>query len=448
MRYMPRRLFGRLVLGQVAVIACAVGLAAVYMYTRFHNTHSLFYEGTLQAFVGDIARDVRGGDGAPTARIHAGTVRRIAEQGGRFAVLDGEGRVLAASPGVTEALIGFDDAPVRYFWLPAPTGDGEVYGLSARLPGITPPVTVQVAFPAGHIVFESVLHEFLKDIAWLWAPFLLAILAINIIIARVALRPLSQSVREAEAIQPGGVSMTLSERGLPEDILALVRAVNLAIGRLRAGYRAQEEFAGDMAHELRTPLAVMKAQLATVDAAYARELERDLARMERLVEQMLDRARLGRFHVEPGDTIDLRDVAREAAAFLAPRIIERGRSIAVEAGSAPARVVGGRDDLFRAVRNLIENALEHSPEGGLITIEVRDDGPTIAVSDAGPGYPEHILDAERRNAAPLRSDRRDGAGLGLSIVERTMQAHGGTLHLVNGPGGGARAEMRFPPLAL
>lgn len=98
-------------------------------------------------------------------------------------------------------------------------------------------------------------------------------------------------------------------------MLALVRAVNLALERLREGYRAQEEFSGDMAHELRTPLAVMKAQLAVVDAPYARVLERELAGMERLVEQLLDRVRPGRFRIEPGDEVDLREVTREAAAF-------------------------------------------------------------------------------------------------------------------------------------
>ena len=319
----------------------------------------------------------------------------------------------------------------------------ELYGISLRVPGISPPAYVQVAFPSGDIVFNSVLYEFLKDIAWLWIPFILLMLATNLVVARIALRPLAQSVEEAKAIQPGGVSVTLSEKGLPDDLLALVRAVNQAIGRLRDGYGAQEEFVGDMAHELRTPLAVMNAQLAAVDAPFARFLERELAAMAHLIEQLLDRARLGRFRIEPGDIVDLREAARETSAFLAPRIVARNRSIEILAGDDPVLVAGGRDDVSRALRNLIENALEHSPENGMISVEVTG-APAIFVRDRGRGFPDGVLDAEYRRRGLVRSDRRDGVGLGLSIVERTMLVHGGELRLSNMEVGGGSAEMRFP----
>lgn len=441
MRRLVRGMFGRLMLGMIAVSILAVCVAAAFLYVRFDAINTRFREGTLHSFATTIAKDVMVGDRV-TAQIRPSTVRRIAQEGGHFIVVDGSGTRLAGSADVDEAFVPGEDVTERYFELPRGNSPEALYGISLRVPG-TPPAYVQVAFPSSDLIFDSVLEEFLQDIAWLWIPFMLLMLATNLLVARIALRPLADTVKEAEAIQPGGVSVTLSEKGLPDDVLALVRAVNQALGRLREGYRAQEEFSGDMAHELRTPLAVMKAQLAVTDAPYARVLERELGAMERLVEQLLDRVRLGRFRIEPGDVVDLNAVAQEAAAFLAPRVISRGCHIEVEASASPVVVAGGKDDVFRAVRNLIENALEHSPEDGMISIAVTD-APAICVRDQGRGFPLTVLDGDQRRRGLVRSDRRDGVGLGLAIVERTMQVHGGRLELSNALLGGGCAEMCFP----
>lgn len=441
MRRVTRGLFGRLMLGMVVVSVLAVVTTAAFLYLRFDEVNTRFREGTLHSFAVSIATDVVAG-AEPSAPIRQSTVARIAQEGGHFIVLGPTGQRLAGSREVKEAFVPVEDVAERYFELPRGNSPEALYGISLRLPQ-QPPVYVQVAFPSSDLIFDSVLEEFLQDIAWLWIPFMLAMLVTNLLVAHIALKPLAETVREAEAIQPGAVSVTLSEGRLPDDVLALVRAINQALARLREGYRAQEEFSGDMAHELRTPLAVMKAQLAAVEAPYARVLEREVAAMERLVEQLLDRVRLGRFRLEPGDVVDLAAVAREAAAFMAPRVIARRRRIEVIAPDAPVVVAGGRDDVFRALRNLIENALEHAPETGIISIEVSD-APSIRVRDGGAGFPPALLDAGLRQRGPVRSDRRDGVGLGLAIVERTMEVHGGRLVLRNLPEGGGEAEMIFP----
>lgn len=442
MRIMPNSVFGRLVLGLVIVSICAVALATAFLYTRFHDKHSFFYEGTLQSFAGDIRRDVKIVDGKAVPAVRQATIQRILGRGGRFVIVDFDGTKLAGSEGTTGAFVSPQNQDESFFWIPKTAASPELFGISAQAGNADVPVFVQVALPIGHAIFESVLHEFMQDIAWLWIPFLLVILITNVIVVRLALRPLAATVEEARAIQPGGVTVSLSEKGLPQDILAVVRTVNEAFGRLRLAIRTQEEFVADMAHELRTPIAVMKAQLAPLHVPVATILSRDLDSMGRLVEQLLDRARLGKLKIEPGDFVDLYQVAREAAAFLAPRIVARGRTIEVIAPGKQMTVSGGQDDLFRAVRNLIENAVEYSPEGGLVSVTVTDT-PAIVVTDRGNGFPQHALDDERRRSGTLRSDRREGAGLGLSIVERTMQAHGGQLKLSNPPEGGARAEMRF-----
>jgi len=436
-------LFGRLMLGMVIVSILAIFVTAIFLYVRFDAINTRFREGTLHSFAMSVAKDVRVVGGVVSAPIRQSTVVRIRQEGGHFIVIGPSGVRLAGSADTLEAFAPTEDVDERYFELPKGNAPDALYGISLRLNEASPPAYVQVAFPSSDVVFDSVLEEFMQDIAWLWIPFMLLMLGTNLLVARIALRPLADTVEQAEAIQPGGVLVTLSEKGLPEDVLALVRAVNQALGRLREGYMAQEEFVGDMAHELRTPLAVMKAQLAAIDAPHARRIECEVDAMARLVEQLLDRVRLGRFRIEPRDVVDLRACAQETCAFLAPRIIARGRLIEVIAGDTPVRVAGGRDDLFRALRNLVENALEHTPENGLISVEVTD-APAILVHDSGPGFPRDVLDPENRRRGLVRSTRRDGVGLGLSIVERTMLVHGGHLRLTNAEGGGGCAAMLFP----
>ncbi len=447
MTFLPRRLFTRLVLGLVLVSAIAVGAGAFYLYSRFHDAHSPFYEGTLQLFASEITKGLAVEDGKVVYHFDPSLTADITDDRGAFIIFDDARNIIYATPGLTKPFVPVGGSLYHYFMIGGKGRTPDLYGISLAAPDISPKAYVQLVFPRGTTIIESVLHEFMKDIAWLWIPFLAGILAINIIVVRLALRPLDRAVEEARAIQPRGANAALSEDGVPDDLLPLVQTVNQAFARLREANEAQELFVADMAHELRTPLAVMKLQLAEMtSSAEARKLEGDVRGMERLVEQLLDRAKLGRFRLEPPERVVLQDVVREVAAYLAPEILRQGRNVEVIAGDEPVIVMGWRDDIFRALRNLIENALGHSPDAGLISIEVTH-GRTIAVSDQGPGFSADLIDPELRRKRVLRSDRRGGFGLGLSIVDKTMEAHGGELVLsscpVSGRAGG-RAEMRFP----
>lgn len=443
MTFLPRRLFTRLVLGLVLVSAIAVGTGAFYLYSRFHDAHSPFYEGTLQLFAGEITKSLAVENGKVVSRIDPSLAADITDDSGAFIVFDDARNTIYATPGIAKPFVPVNGALYQYFMIRGKGGTPDLYGISLTAPGFSPKVYVQLVFPRGTTIIESVLHEFMKDIAWLWIPFLAGILAINIIVVRLALRPLDRAVEEARAIQPRGANGALSEDGVPDDLLPLVQTVNQAFARLREANAAQELFVADMAHELRTPLSVMKLQLAQMTSSpEARKLEGDVRGMERLVEQLLDRARLGRFRLERPERIVLQDVVREVAAYLAPEVLRQGRAIEVIAGEEPVVVMGWRDDIFRGLRNLIENALGHSPEAGLISIDVME-RQTIAVCDQGPGFSDDLIDPDLRRKRVLRSDRRGGFGLGLSIVDKTMEAHGGELVLSNRSGSG-RAEMRFP----
>jgi signal transduction histidine kinase len=224
-----------------------------------------------------------------------------------------------------------------------------------------------------------------------------------------------------------------------------VRAVNQALARLEAGFRAQREFTADMAHELRTPLAIMRARVDSVeDLPLRRSLETDIVNMTRTVNQVLDIAELEVFVVDGDSRADLQNVCADAVAFMAPLVVDSDRTIALTGAETPVWVHGHAEALFRAVRNLVENAIRHTPAGGAIEVDVAVDG-TVRVLDEGPGVP--LGERETIFKRFWRRDRAqpDSRGLGLAIVTRVAAAHGGTISVDDRPGGGAVFTLRLRP---
>jgi signal transduction histidine kinase len=224
-----------------------------------------------------------------------------------------------------------------------------------------------------------------------------------------------------------------------------VRAVNQALDRLEQGFRTQREFTADAAHELRTPLAILRARVDALENPVVREaLRDDIAGMSRIVSQLLDIAELESFVVGPEEKADLQSICSEVAAFVAPLAVAQGKSIALAGAREPVWIRGNPETLFRAIRNLAENAINHTPEGTNVEILVAEDG-LVRVLDDGPGIPEG--ERELIFQRFWRRDRRrsGSAGLGLSIVSRIVEAHAGTITVENRADGGAAFSMRFAP---
>lgn len=243
-----------------------------------------------------------------------------------------------------------------------------------------------------------------------------------------ALRPLeraAQAVDAAAQTAPRGVRIDLS--GFPSEARPFAEAVNRLLARLDAAAEAQEAFAADAAHELKTPLAILSLELERLPGDVPVRLREDVAELSRLVDQLLALARLDAQSAAetPKEPIDLKDVAADLVAALAPVAVRSGRSLAFEDAGATV-IAGRREAVAAALRNLIENALRVTPRDGAVTI-VAGPGPRLAVRDEGPG-----LSAERLAELSRRGQRADhasiqGAGLGLAIVSRIMSAHGGAL---------------------
>lgn len=363
-----------------------------------------------------------------------------------YAILDSEGQVLFSSRPDEAPLSAADASLTRDSFAQRSRG--------LALIGVNVPRTIgdrvywiQVGQDLAHhdVIIDDIVASFLPRVAWITFPILLLLLLIDIMIFRRALDPVRAASETAASIGPTRAGVRLSEQSMPTEIVPLVHAVNQALDRLEAGFRAQREVTADMAHELRTPLAIMRARVDSMeDLPLRRSLETDIVNMTRTVNQVLDIAELEVFVVDGNSRADLQNVCADAVAFMAPLVVDSDRTIALTGAETPVWVPGHAEALFRAVRNLIENAIRHTPAGGAIEVDVSADG-TVRVLDEGPGVP--LAERETIFRRFWRRDRArpESRGLGLAIVTRVAHAHGGTISVDDRPGGGAVFTLRLQP---
>jgi signal transduction histidine kinase len=365
-----------------------------------------------------------------------------------YAIIDDAGKVIFSSHQSKQPLFAID--PNATGIVPhrarTPGGAKTIAGASARKDIDGHPVWIQVAEKLSHrdVIVDDVLTNFLQQVVWIIVPVLLLLLGADLVIFRLAIRPLHKASDRAKHISPTRLDVRLPTDDMPPEILPLVEAVNQALDRLELGFRSHREFAADAAHELRTPLAILRTRIETLPHSEAsRALGRDIENMSRVVSQLLDATELETAVVDPDSIADLHGVCIEVAEFIAPLALKRGKSIELTCPDEPILVKGNAEMIRRATRNLVENALHHTPEGTAIEIIVGQDG-SISVVDNGDGVPP-----ENRESIFKRFWRRStrasgGAGLGLSIVKKIVEAHHGSIVVEDGPGGGARFIMRFP----
>ena len=216
---------------------------------------------------------------------------------------------------------------------------------------------------------------------------------------------------------------------------------------LRESEIRHRNFAADVAHELRTPLAVLRTHLDNFeDSESVKSLRQDVDSMSRMVTQLLAATRIETYvAADSFVSVNLADVCRHVATLLGPIAIKERRSIEVIGGDDPLMIQGIPESLEQAVRNLAENAIRYSSRGSVISLALgtTDDIPFISVIDRGRGIPKEQREAIFERF--LRADRRSGgAGLGLSIVKRTIENHSAEIFIEDTPGGGATFVIRFP----
>src|SRR5262249_26669648 len=217
----------------------------------------------------------------------------------------------------------------------------------------------------------------------------------------------------------------------------------LALNRLEHGLMRQREFNANAAHQLRTPLAVLSANIeAMQDKNMAAKLTYDVELMSRIVNQLLLVARLETLSYLPNETVDLFAIPTEVATNLAPLAVASGKHLEILNGTAPILVRANAEALHAALSNLVENALSHTPPDTTVSIRLTHE-PTVEVVDRGPGVPPDKRDQIFERF--WKGDRNGkGAGLGLAIVKHIMTTLQGSVSISDNPVGGAAFTLRFP----
>jgi signal transduction histidine kinase len=280
------------------------------------------------------------------------------------------------------------------------------------------------------------------------AAFVVALLGYGL--AAMSLRPVERMRRQAEGVSLEGGPEALPLPAARDEVRRLGETLNAMLDRLRSSYERERRFVADASHELRTPVAVIKAELETAlrRAPADPELREPLVaaveecdRLAQLAEDLLVLARSGDgalpLRPRPLDAAELLEHVRTR---FAARAGERGRAIRVEADEGLV-LRADEQRLGQALGNLVDNALRHGE--GEIALRARavDGAIELEVDDEGPGFtPEIAGRAFERFARSDAARTRGGAGLGLAIVRAIAEAHGGVAELA----GGAAVRLRLP----
>jgi two-component system sensor histidine kinase TctE len=296
---------------------------------------------------------------------------------------------------------------------------------------------------------ESLLAQLmlgaLGELDWPIALLMIGLVGVVVVTVLSSLRSLRAVSHQASRLSLNRLDARLHAKNLPREVVPLVQAVNASLDRLEADYRVQREFTANAAHELRTPLATLRARLESrFSARELGDVALEIEQLARLVEQLLCLARLDSHEQFQFAAFDAHAVALEVARELAPVALETEHYVTAATPDASVPTHGNATLTRLVFRNLIENAIQYTPAGTTITLSA--DHATVVIADDGPGISAEAAAAlfERFRRGPNASGF--GAGLGLAIAKCIMERQGGHLSLDARTAGGARFAIQFPHL--
>jgi signal transduction histidine kinase len=294
------------------------------------------------------------------------------------------------------------------------------------------------------VIIDDVVALFLGRIAWLVVPIFVVLLFVDVLLMRRLLQPIIAASHVASSIGPDKPLVRLPTGKLPREVMPLAEAVNQALDRLEKSLQAQREFTADAAHELRTPLAILRTHVDTMlDQSAAKALQSDIDAMGHVLDQLLELAELESFALRRGERVNLNELGAEVVALMAPIALAEHKSLELAGAPEPVWAQGNAEMLLRAVRNLVENAIRYSGKNTIIEVAIALPA-MIRIKDRGPG----VKPADRQLVFQRfwRKNRRDKghSGLGLAIVAKIVQLHGGTVKVTDRNGGGAAFTILLP----
>lgn len=453
---------GRLLRRMAALLALLLLVSGFTAYFNGRQAADRAYDRTLLASARSIAEGISEADGSLRANIPYLALDSFAfDSAGRiyYQVLDIDGQLLSGyeqipSPPPNTPLTR-DYPALAHFY------DAEYLGHKIRVVSLKKPISqtsltgmVEIRVAETEDARERMARGLLLDTLWRMGVLALASMLLVWILVTAALRPLELLRQAVEERNPEDLRPLPPVR-VQRELVPLVSALNLFTKRLRYLLDRQGQFITDAAHELRTPLAALKARLElgmreqNPEAWYLalEDAKRSGDRLIHLANHLLSWARIDHSAQAVAEgaapPVDLSILAHELALALAPLAHNRGISLAFERDSE-VWVHGDLVLLNELLSNLIDNALAYTPSGGTVVLRVMAPG-CLEVEDDGPGIP-----ADARQKVFERFQRlnpqANGTGLGLAIVGEICRAHQASIHLLDGGLGGLRVRVEFPPV--
>ncbi|WP_036287988.1 cell wall metabolism sensor histidine kinase WalK [Methylosinus sp. PW1] len=427
------------------VLTLGLGLAGVERFTQSWDELAAYRTADLVA--DSLTRDAEGNARiVPTPELEAET-RRFPSF--KFAAFEFKTKapVAGSSPELVATLARVIEvnSTHTHFVLP---GDPEApaLGFMAR-PVWTPHGRFQIAAYRARFQWTDIFHSMRDDFVSL-AAYVVVVLLITGSTAWFAvsrgLAPLREAARQVAQIDVDTLNRRLLQHDVPIEVVPFVDAVNDALTRLDAWAARQRRFTANAAHELRTPLAVMRARLENAKISALRsELSSDASQLRSIVEQMLIATRLFEGQAPLDQTIDLADTLGRVVSDLLPLALDCERYIDFESDAPDAAIRGNRRAVECVVANLIDNAIRAEAAQGTIFVRLGRDA-VVSIIDHGEGvataHREMVFEPFWRE-----SEKASGTGLGLAIAKEIMDAHRGRIWVEDTPGGGATFKLAFPP---
>ncbi len=308
---------------------------------------------------------------------------------------------------------------------------------------------VQVALPLSE-VSDTLSHQLLLLVVIAAAGIGLAGL-LGLLVARTALSPIARFTRQTEAIaaDPDRLGEQRVDVHGSDELARLAQTFNRTLDALKESVDAQRNLVADASHELRTPIATIRANLQLMRdekllspedrEALRSDVIEELDELTALVGDVVELARGIKLGAEPGEVrVD------EVVTAAVDRARRRAPSLALDVSLEPTLVYGEGDRIARAVANLLDNAAKYGAPGGRVEIGLH--AGVLTVRDHGPGFAQEDLPFVFDRFHRARTARsQPGSGLGLAIVRQAAEAHGGFVEAANGTGGGALLRIGFGP---
>jgi two-component system sensor histidine kinase BaeS len=443
---------------RVAIAFATVGIVTAATAALLVNVE---FGRRFDAYVGERQADRRGSvmaalattyaragswDGADLAS--AGSL--VAMEGGTLQVSDPSGRTIWSA---SEATTGIDAAEHRAMIGAATLGPAE------RFPIVIDGDTVgygTVRFPAaGGVAYDETFRSSVNRLLVVGGiGAILVALALGMTLARRTVRPVRELTEAAVRYGRGDRAARVEVSG-DDEFADMARAFNAMADDVDEEDRQRRAFADDVAHELRTPLAIMTSQLEAmrdeaiaVDEANLASLQDEVLRTSRLLQDLesMAAARASRFTIRPA-RLDLGAEVEALVEAERPRASDHGIQLVTDVHDVTLTADAVR--VRQAIGNLLSNAFKFTPPGGSVTVRVRREGSmaTVRVSDTGIGVPAEDLEAIfersfRGRTAPVRE--APGQGIGLAVVREIVRAHAGDASVESIEGRGTAVTLTFP----